>query len=217
MNVPKWLKKYLKPGDINDIQSAIKMAEIGTSGEIVPMIVRRSSTVGHVPALLLCMLVILFFIIDVPFFQNTYISDSAYLYIADIVILIILTNILSHFSLLERLLTSKHDRQLQVDMRAEVEFYEQGLNKTTSATGILLFVSLMEKRAVVLADKAISEKMPKDTWHDVVNLMLNGVKSSQMGKGFSEAIIKCGEILAPHFPIQIDDVNELKNRLVIKE
>lgn len=217
MAIPHWASKLLETRHLQEIQEALENAESKTSGEIVPMIVRRSSTIGHVPPLVFCLLTILFFVFDVPTLQSDFFGDNFLHYVFDALLLFGLTAVFSRLNFVERWLTAKEDQIDQVAMRAEIEFYESNIHQTTGDTGILLFVSLMENRAVVLADKAIAEKLPPETWQEVCDLLVQGIKKGNMGRAFKDAIGKCGELLSTHFPIQPDDVNELKDQLIIKE
>ncbi len=217
MDIPDWAKAYLKAERVELIVDAIKKAEAKTSGEIVPMIVRRSSTVGHVPVILLSLLVALFFVFDGPVWQAEFLGEHWAWYLADIALFVAVSAMFSKLTGVQRLLTTRSDQDDQVNMRAEIEFYESNIKNTTGATGILLFASLMERRAVILADKAISEKVSQEAWREVCDILVEGIKKGNMGLAFSSAIAKCGEILAPEFPIQPDDVNELKDQLIIKE
>jgi len=217
MDIPDWAKAYLKTERVELILEAIKKAESKTSGEIVPMIVRRSSTVGHVPIIVLSLLIALFFALDGPGWQASYLGEHWAWYLGDIAFLAAISAFFSRLACVQRILTSRLDQEDQVDMRAQLEFYESNIKNTKGSTGILLFASLMERRAVVLADKAISDKVPKEAWQEVCDLLVDGIKQGNMGLAFSEAIAQCGEILAPEFPIQADDMNELKDQLIIKE
>ena len=152
-----------------------------------------------------------------PGWQAAFLGEHWAWYLGDIALLAMISALFSRFNCVQRLLTSRLDQEDQVDMRAQLEFYESNINNTKGSTGILLFASLMERRAVVLADKAISDKVPKEAWREVCDLLVGGIKEGNMGLAFGEAIAKCGEILAPEFPIQPDDVNELKDQLIIKE
>jgi putative membrane protein len=78
-------------------------------------------------------------------------------------------------------------------------------------------VSLMEHRAVVLADKGISEKLDATIWQEVVDLMINGVKGGDLSGGMCAAIERCGELLTAEFPLAEDDANELHDHLIVKE
>jgi putative membrane protein len=137
--------------------------------------------------------------------------------VLDLVLLLALACIAGRIQAVQRWLTTAGDRALQAGMRAEVEFYEHGLQHTAGGTGILLFVSLMERRAVVLADKSISDLLPAETWNEVIELLLSGLRKGDLAAGFVKAIERCGEILARHFPRQGSDNDELRNALVIKE
>jgi putative membrane protein len=75
----------------------------------------------------------------------------------------------------------------------------------------------MEHRAVVLADHAIAEKVDAKVWQELVDLMIQGVKRGDLADGMTQAIQRCGELLTPNFPIAEDDVNELRDHLVVKE
>jgi putative membrane protein len=102
-------------------------------------------------------------------------------------------------------------------MRAEIEFYELGLSETEARTGVLLFVSLMEHRAVVLADQGIAEKLDSEIWNGVVDQMVAGVKRADFAGGMCAGIERCGALLAPHFPAAAENANELRDHLVIKD
>ena len=216
MNIPKWLKSYLKSEDIEKITQAIKNAEKSTAGEIVPMIVNRSSTVGHVPVLIFTLLTALFFMLNGFEHQAKLIGGQWFWYLADIALILILTAIFSRFPCLQRLLTPHADQALQVNARSIIEFYESNIQNTRDATGILIFISMFEHRAVVLADKAINEKVDKNTWNNICDDLITGIKQKKLGKAISEAVLECGKIMEPHFPIQPDDTNELKDQLIIK-
>jgi putative membrane protein len=217
MEIPKWLAGKLTSQDISEIVDAIKTAESTTSGEIVPMIVRRSSTIGHVPVILLTLLALLFFVLNGPTKQAEILGDHWLWYLADIAVLTIITSFSARWQWMQRLFTSRMDQAAQVDTRALVEFYESDIRNTKGATGILIFLSLMERHAVVLADKAINDQVPKDTWQELCDALVTGIKKKNLGSAIKNAIIRCSEIMTPHFPIRPDDENELQDRLIIKE
>ncbi len=215
---PKWLKSYISASEHEQIEKAVKTVETKTSGEVVPMVVRRSSTVGHVPLILLFALSLLFFVLDIDYWQTEWIALPHWLLIVfDLIALVVIVRILSPIPWVERMLTPKDDQALQVEQRAINEFYNHRLDHTDQATGILIYVSLMEHRAVVLGDRAISKKIPQEKWQETVDRLIRGVKQKNLAQGFSDAIDLCGEILQENFPIQPNDKNELKNHLIVKE
>jgi putative membrane protein len=217
MTIQKWCSSYLKETDAEKIRQAVLAAESTTAGEIVPMIVQRSSTVGHIPLLLLSLTVAVYYVAGGPAFSQQLFGDHLWVYFLDMTLLLALTVLGSRSPFIQRLLTPLADQSSQVEARAIIEFYESNIQKTKGDTGILIMVSLLEHRAVVLADKAINDKVSKDTWEKVCNELVVGIKSRDLGDAMTHAVESCGRIMTPHFPIQHDDTNELKNNLVVKE
>jgi putative membrane protein len=214
---PSWATGAMGGDGAERIEAAIAAAESRTSGEIVPVLVRRSSTVRHVPMLGFLLILVCLLLIDLPRLLET-LGGPHWAWLAACWIGAAAIGIgIGRFDAIQRLLTSRFDQSQQVEMRAEVEFYEQSIGQTRHSTGILLFISLMEHRAVVLADRAIAERLDPGVWQAVVDLMVGGVKRGDLAAGFVEAIGRCGELLAADFPIRADDTNELRNHLVVKE
>lgn len=102
-----------------------------------------------------------------------------------------------------------------VERAALNAFANLGITQTRDATGILIYVSLFERIAVVLGDRAIDSKLSKGTWQEVTDLVLKGFREKRPAEGYVAGILKCGELLTPHFPIKPDDTNELGNELRI--
>ena len=108
------------------------------------------------------------------------------------------------------------DRRIAAQTRAEVEFHRQGLTRTTEATGVLLFVSLLERQAVVLADRGIAEKCPPTTWDGVIATMLAGARQKRWAPKLEEALRQCGGLLAEHFPRGAGAVDQLSNDVIFE-
>jgi len=215
--LPSWARSVLGNDGVERIESAIADAESRTSGEIVPLLVRRSSTVGHVPLVSFTLLLLCVFLSDLP----AHLVGLGGPYLAWLGACWLLAGGLalgvSRLDAVQRLLTPRIDQMQQVDLRAQIEFYELEMSQTQERTGILLLVSLMEHRAVVLADHSIAEKLDAKIWQELVDLMIQGVKRGDLAAGMTQAIQRCGELLSPHFPIADDDINELRDHLVVKE
>lgn len=209
----KWIKSYLSGKDFDKVEEAVKKAELLTSGEIVPMVVKSSSTVGHVP-IILFLLSLLLVIVCKTYLELYF---SAYWVLVGIIFVLLFTKILSSFNCVLRFFTPKQDQSKQVLLRAQLELQTSDVKNTKDNTGILIFVSLLEKQVCVLADKAISQHFKNEDWQEVVNLILKGLKNKNMAQGFENGILKCGNLLKEKFPIQKDDTNELENHLIIKE
>lgn len=215
--IPKWAKGLLSEKDVSELSEAVAKAEKSTTGEIVPMIVERSSLVDHLPMMLIpWFLVLLFFpqVHEWPTFHGM--GETNALMILSVAA-ILGGYFLCQLPWVQRMLLSAKARDFQVDERAELEFYEHGLHKTKGRTGVLLFVSLMERRVVVLADEQIANKVPKDTWNALCVEMTEALRRGQAAQGMNRAIQHAGQVLTQHFPAQAGDTNELSNQLILKQ
>lgn len=215
MKLPIWISYYLTKDHSEKIEEAIASAERKTSGEIVPIVVRSSSAIGHVPIILLLIFLPFFLNSDLWFWEREWLSN--YWWIPNLTLTFLIAKSLSIFPFVQRWLTMGIDRKRQVFLRAQVEFYQSHIHRTEGATGILLFVSLMEREAIILADKGIDCKVEDHVWRDVADKLVKGIKSENLTKGIIEAVDLCGKILSEYFPRQSHDQNELPNHLIIKE
>jgi putative membrane protein len=101
--------------------------------------------------------------------------------------------------------------------QAVQEFHRQGLARTEGETGVLLFVSLFEHRAVVLADRGIDAHVGPEAWGAVDRAILAGLRRGSLREGLVEGIRLAGELLARHVPAPAErDPNELPDRLVVR-
>jgi putative membrane protein len=106
----------------------------------------------------------------------------------------------------------------RVAERARRCFLEQGLARTRARTGILLFVALLERRVVVLADEGIDRVLaPGESWQEVVDLAVAGLRAGRPVEGLEAAVRRCGRILANHLPPPAPNPDELPNALVVLE
>lgn len=113
-----------------------------------------------------------------------------------------------------RLLTPRSLKAERVHRAAMEQFLAKGLHLTKGRTGVLLFASLAERRAEVIADEGIYAAAPKAVWDEVVQLLIAGLERGKAADGFVAAIQRSGEILAAHVPPGADNPNELPDRLV---
>lgn len=211
--IPAWLVRHLSRDDIQTVMRAIRSVELNTDGEIVPVIVRRSVMTNHIGTICTLTLWLFTFATAVMFeLHHQWLELGLGLLATGIVGLALGQN-----DAMIRLLTPTSELERCVWRRAQAEFFNEGIGRTQRTTGILLFISILEHRAVVLADHAIASKYPAEIWQDVVNLLLAGVKRNQLGQGLCHAIERCGAIIQPHFPKVDGAGNELPDRLVILE
>lgn len=210
------------------IKASVKEAESKTSGEISTGFIKESDNYA-VYELTFAVFTGLVYFIAMLFFTDS-IEESIknmfweysplYLLIFygfSTFLVIAIVYLLANIPFIDRLIVPKAVMRQKVNQRAERHFLESGVYDTKDRTGILIFISYLERRVELLADKGISEKIPREKWDAIVGHIIDGIKSNQLVKHLSESIRECGNLLAEQFPIQPDDVNELKDDIHILE
>ncbi len=105
----------------------------------------------------------------------------------------------------------KHER---VRARA-ITFFKVGAERRTHGrTGILIYLSMQERRAEIVADEAIVGKVDPMVWGEAMAAMLAHVREGRVAEGMVAAVGKVGDVLAEHFPLAEGDTNELPDRLI---
>ena len=112
-------------------------------------------------------------------------------------------------------LTPHGTKARRVRRRALLLFRLATENRTRAKTGVLLYLSLAEHRAEIIADAAISAKVTPETWGDAMAALIDAVKDGRPGDGMVASIGKIGQVLSEHFPRSPDDTNELPDRLIL--
>lgn len=103
----------------------------------------------------------------------------------------------------------------RVRRRALLLFRLSAENRTRAKTGVLLYLSLAEHRAEIVADASIAAKVTPETWGAAMHALIDAVKNGRPGDGMVDAVDQIGKVLAEHFPRSADDINELPDRLIL--
>jgi putative membrane protein len=98
---------------------------------------------------------------------------------------------------------------------ASEQFLAHGLHTTEARTGVLIFVSLFERYAEIVADAGIAAKVEQAVWDESLAQLLAEIRAGRLADGLVGAIGRAGTVLAVHFPPRPRDRNELPNDLVI--
>ncbi len=108
------------------------------------------------------------------------------------------------------------ERKLALFDMAVNEFYRLGMDKTRDRTGVLIYILLSERKIQIIADKGINDKVENATWQKIAESVAEYFKTGKYIDGIIKGIEQIGEILAQHFPIKPDDINELPNDIEIR-
>jgi len=111
-------------------------------------------------------------------------------------------------------LTPKHIKLARVRGRAVTMFKVGTEAKTVGRTGVLLYLSMKEHRAEIVADEEIAKLVAPEVWGDAMVALLDHVKAGRPGEGMAAAVTQMGVVLAEHFPKGSENPNELPDRLI---
>jgi putative membrane protein len=106
---------------------------------------------------------------------------------------------------------TKHRR---VRRRAVAIFQAAAAGRTADKTGVLIYLSIAERRAEIIADGAILKVTDDHSWGEAMHALIEQVREGRAADGIVAAIERVGAVLAEHFPRSADDRNEIPDRLI---
>lgn len=196
--------KLLNPAEAERIRAAIAEAEKATAGEIRVLLVRSSSRAA---AWIGAGLAAVIGTASYVWFAQRAWGDPDWTHLA------LAGAIGLGVGILGALVAPRWAAERSVRRRAEQEFARLDVANTVGRTGVLLMLSLAEHRAVLLADRAIHEKVPAGTWDAIVARLVSAIRERRAADGLAQAVAEAGTLLAAHFPRRPDDVNELPDQV----
>jgi putative membrane protein len=212
--------RFLTAAERERVTRCVREVEKHTAGEIVPLV--RSASYHYPAATLFGALVVGVLIASALTAADAVFRPWGSLSLVDLwvfpavfaVAFLVAYQLLRGIPALKRLFISHAEITEEVEEAALTSFYRHRLAETRDRTGILLFVSVYERRAVVLADKGINLKVAPETWRQVVDLIVQGIREGRAAEGLCEAVTRCGEIITAQFPVRAGDKDELRNLIV---
>ena len=210
------------------IKEAVTNAEAHTSGEIATALIPESDSyasfeLGYaITAGFASFLLLLAFHGSVSSFVQNHLWEfgsfqSALLFGGVPFAVLFVAYFIFNIPFFDRLIIPKVVMAQKVNQRARQHFVEAGLAQTKDRTGILIFISELERRVELLADEGIASKIDQEQWNDIVATITTGLKENTFEQSLISAIRQCGELLTTHFPADSSNPNELDNALVILE
>ena len=118
------------------------------------------------------------------------------------------------YSPLRMALTPRTTKSRRVGRRALQLFRVAAEKRTHGRTGVLLYLSLMERRAEIIADQAIHSKVKAEVWGEAMEALVDKVKEGKPGEGMALAVDRIGAVLAGVLPKSLDDPNQIPDRLI---
>ncbi|MEE4316386.1 TPM domain-containing protein [Erythrobacter dokdonensis] len=211
------------------ISEAVTDAEAQTSGEIVTVLADRSD--GYTDVALLWAagaaftMMSIFAAFPLPFLQlwdrliggwghEWTTGELASMVIGLGLVTFLVVMLLQQWEPLKFALVPGPTRTARVHAQAVRQFKVGAQARTTGHTGVLIYLSMREHRAEIIADESIAAKVPAEVWGEAMGDMLAEIRKGCVAEGLSVGIRDVGFVLAEHFPRGSEDVNELPDRLI---
>lgn len=221
----------LSEADAARVAAAVTAAEATSDGEIVTVLARRSDAYADV-ALTGAALAMLLWLAALATWPGIARAIDAHLVDAwrpdgapaGALLAIALIGAGLAFLLVRLLLADARARLLvtpgglkahRVRARAITLFRAAVEGRTRAKTGVLLYLSLAERRAEIVADAAIASRVAPERWGEAMAALIAAVKDGRPADGMVDAVRLIGAVIAEHFPRSPDDTDELPDRLIL--
>jgi putative membrane protein len=182
--------------DAERVATAIRSAEGETSAEIVCILASSSS---HLTALPILLAAISALITPWALMLLTALPVQRLLS-AQIIVFCLLVTVFGLPNVRTRLLPRKAKRRIAHQAAME-QFIRRGLAEPKSGPAILIFVSLAERYARIIANEQVATRVPDEEWQFALDALIEHVRSGRIGDGFIAAISRSGLVLKEHFPV----------------
>jgi putative membrane protein len=199
----------ISDADKERIAAAIRAAEATTSGEIYCVVAHACGEHHLVPIAWAALIALA---VPLPLLHVTN-WPAAIIYLVQLAVFIIAAIVLS-LPLIRFHIVPKRRLHGRAHAVAMQQFLAQGIHLTDKRTGVLIFASVAERYAEVIADGGINAKVGPEVWAGAIAAMVSAIKDGRAADGFVNAIGLCGKVLARHFPPGELNRDELPNRVV---
>lgn len=211
------------------VSDAVAEAELTTSGEIVPVLAERSDDYSDIAltwaAAIAFTAMSAFAFVPKPFLDfwdrlaggwehEWTTGETATMTIALGLVAFVVMWLIQLIPAVRFALVPRPVKQQRVRQRAIRHFKVGADGRTHGRTGVLLYLSMREHRAEIVADEPIHEKVEPEVWGEAMADMLEEIRKDCIAEGIAAGVRDVGQVLARHFPRRDDDRNELPDRLI---
>ena len=207
--------------DHRRVTEAVARAERGTDGEIVTIVSARSDgyhdVALHYAVLAMLLVPALGFVwpglLGGGWGEPTLGRTLALVLALQAVIFLVVRYALE-WRPLRMTLTPGATRTRRVRRRAVALFKASTERRTAARVGVLLYLSIEEHRAEIVADAAIVAQVTPETWGEAMVALVDGVRGGDPAGGMAAAVAQVGRVLERHFPKTGGNPNEISDRLI---
>ncbi len=192
------------------VRDAVIAAEAKTAGEIFTVIAEESDDYRFIPILWATLAAL---VVPLPLIFLT-LWPASLIFSLQLLVFVVLAVVLS-LPAVKMAVVPPSVKHGAAAMLAGRQFLAHGLTTTEARTGVLIFVSLAERHAEIIADTGIAAKVDARVWQAAMDQLLAEVRAGRLADGLIAAVNATGAVLAAHFPPRTGDRDELANDVVI--
>ena len=222
----KRASKFFSEGEKQRIENAVAEAEAKTSAEIVPVLASASGRYDRAEDIAGVWLSIIAMGVTWAILQGQSAEAAQWgstwaRFELPLLILAMIAGyglgmtVATYSWTLRRLFTPKKHMTAEVELGAGHTFFDRRVHHTEGGAGILIYISLFEHRASILADQTAHEKIGQEALDELCNELIDGIKAGDLATALCEVIKDAGERLEKVLPRTDGDHNEIENTLVI--
>ena len=190
------------------IAAAIGAVEARTTGEIVCVLAEQSADSGALPILLAALAAL-----AAPWLLVAFTTLPVLTILSWQVVVFVALALLLCLPRVRVALIPRRARRAMAFRVATEQFFTRAVSRKHDRSGILIFVSLAEHYARIIADDGIAASVPQSHWQGAVDALIAHAREGRVADGFIAAIEMCGAVLAEHFPRTEDSPSELPDRI----
>ncbi|MBN2034775.1 MAG: TPM domain-containing protein [Deltaproteobacteria bacterium] len=211
------MRRLISKADRHRVETCVREAESRTRGEIVVMVVPASY---HYPIANLLGATAFSFPVAIAFTPAVgglfWVGPhNLWVFLAVLIpLFLVFHEVVKRFHILKRCFIRGKEMDEEVREAAGIQFFRKGLYRTRDEAGVLIYISVFERKVWVLGDRGINAVIPEAQWNGVVATIAQAIKKGEAAEGICRAVDEVGRILRRSFPVRCDDQNELGNLMV---
>ncbi|MGQ7793059.1 TPM domain-containing protein [Faunimonas sp. B44] len=200
----------LSPAEHDRIAAAIRAAEAATDGEIFAVLARESDSYAFIAIMWAALAALLGGIATAVILRDV----AALSLVLGQAAAFLALGAAAFVPSVRMWIVPRSVQEARAGRHATEQFLAHNLHATADRTGVLVFVSLAEHYAAIVADRNIDEKVPQAVWDGIVGELTQAIAAGRLADGLVAAIGAAGAVLSEHFPRTDAARNELPDRLV---
>ncbi len=197
------------------LEGAVKRFEKDTSAEILPVILKTSDDYPAVRWRFALGFSIL--LTSSSFFLLQGLQLNPYILFLSQILWLLLGYGVSSFSQIQRFFLLESKIAEEVQQRACEMFVRHRVHGTENRSGIMIFVSLLERRIIIIPDIGYAPHVDPKTFQGIEESIGEFIENNSLGEGIVRAIGDCASVAAKIFPPSQTKRNLVRDKPIITE